>query len=362
MVKRVMMLVMMLVPAIAVAQETTTTAAAPEGVVVAVPAERSAAPLLEGPAVQPQKPDPRVDAGGRRRPSMVGYVNDSTIRSQFRIRFDAGYEVTSPDRAEMFYGKCGCYRDLPSGSSFFDPDAPGPGPGILTGGDYQQLYLLGEFGMMENRGSLFVELPFRWLQPKEFVSGTGTIVNQSGVSDLRVGAKLKLMSTDTGQATALVQLALPTGDSRKGLGTDHSSIEPALLIGQRVGERAGIEAQFGGIFPIGGSAGLPTASDKKFSGSVLYYGAGTSYDVYSNSTLRVAPVVELVGWRVLNGFMTVCEGAPCFASAKGNIVNLKFGARVVMNDQSSIYAGYGMGLTDRTWYEDIFRVEFRRSF
>jgi hypothetical protein len=361
MVKRLMLLVMMVAPVAAVAQETST-AAAPEGIVVPAPAEVPIVPLFAPPLAQLQKPAPAFDAGGRRRPSMVGYVNDSTIRSQFRIRFDAGYDITSPDRAEFFYAKCGCYRGLPADADIFDADAPGPAPGILSSGNFQQLYLLGEVGLMENRASLFAELPVRWLKPQAFIPDTGSFDDQTGLSDLRVGAKLNLMSTDNGQATALVQVGLPTGDAEKGLGTDHGSIEPALLIGQRVGDRAGVEAQFGGIFPIGGSAGIPTDNDKKFSGRMLYYGLGTSYDLFSSDTVRVAPVVELVGWRVMSGFMTVCEGAPCFAEANGNIVNLKIGARVVLQGLSSIYVGYGKGLTDRTWYEDIFRLEFRRYF
>ena len=361
MLKRVMLLGMMLVPLTAVAQETTR-AAIPEGVVVGVPAEGPVVPLLAAPMAQVQQPSSRIGLGGRRRPSMVGYVNDSTIRSQFRIRFDASNEITSPDRAEFFYGKCGCYRSLPTNLDIFDPNASGPGPAILTNANSQQLYFLGEYGMMENRASLFVELPFRWLKPQEFVPGTGSNDDQTGLSDMRVGTKLNLMSTDNGQATALFQVGLPTGDSKKGLGTNNTSIETALLIGQGVGERAGVEAQFGGIFPIGGSAGIPTSNEKKFAGRVLYYGVGTSYDVYSSDTVGLAPVVELVGWRVMSGFMTVCEGSLCFAEANGNIVNLKIGARLVMHGQSSIYVGYGKGLTDRTWYEDIFRIEFRRYF
>jgi hypothetical protein len=360
MVKRLMFVAMMLVPVAAVAQESTTPAT-PEGIVVPAPVEGPIVPLLAAPSAQLQKPAPTLDAFGRRRPSMVGYVNDSTIRSQFRVRFDAGYDITSPDRAEVFYGKCGCYRDI-AGHVNFDPDAAGPGPGILSIGNFQQLNLLGEYGFMENRASLFAELPIRWLKPQEFVPGFGSFEDQSGLSDLRVGAKLNLMSTDNGQGTALVQFGLPTGDSEKGLGTDHGSIEAALLIGQRVGDRAGVEGQFGAIFPIGGSPGLPATNDKKFSGRVLYYGVGTSYDVFSSDTVRVAPVVELVGWRVMSGFMTVCEGTVCFAEADGNIVNLKIGARFVLQGLSSIYVGYGKGLTDRTWYEDIFRLEFRRYF
>src|SRR6476469_587599 len=47
----------------------------------------------------------------KRRGSMVGYIEDPSVASQVRVRFDAGFNMTSPDRAEFFYGKCGCYRD-----------------------------------------------------------------------------------------------------------------------------------------------------------------------------------------------------------------------------------------------------------
>ena len=61
---------------------------------------------------------------------LVGYVNDSDISSKLRIRFDAGYGVAAADRAEFFYGKCGCYRGLPVTNPAYDPNAAGPGPGV----------------------------------------------------------------------------------------------------------------------------------------------------------------------------------------------------------------------------------------
>ena len=42
---------------------------------------------------------------------------------------------------------------------------------------------------------------------------------------------------------------------------------------------------------------------------------------------RLAPVVELVGWRVLSGFQTV---AATVDAGGTNIVNLKFGARLLI--------------------------------
>ena len=39
--------------------------------------------------------------------SMVGYIDDSSVHSQVRVRFDAGFNDPRPDRAEYFYsGEC----------------------------------------------------------------------------------------------------------------------------------------------------------------------------------------------------------------------------------------------------------------
>jgi hypothetical protein len=363
MMKRMMALVMVLAPLTAAAQETRTVAM-PEGIVVVAPEGRAGA-LVAGGIAQSQAPAAGADAGTRRRPSMVGYIEDSTITTQLRVRFDSARHLRAPDRAEFFYAKCGCFTGLPESHPFYDPDAPGNADGILTDANAQHLFVQGEMGVMANRGSLFFELPVRWLRPNAFA--VGSFDNQSGISDLRFGAKFGLMSTDNGQATALLRVAVPTGDAAKGLGTDHVALEPALLVGQRVSDRVGVEAQFGAVIPTGGSAGLPTAGEDKFSGSVLYYGIGPSVEIYRGDRVRFAPVVELVGWRVLGGFQTgdptVTSGPSSgFASATdvaANIVNLKVGARLIFDDRGSLYVGYGHHLTDAAWYEDIFRVEYR---
>ena len=74
--------------------------------------------------------------------------------------------------------------------------------------------------------------------------------------------------------------------------------------------------------------------------------------------MRFAPIVELVGWRVISGLQT---GGIADASGT-NIVNLKIGARTSWTPESSLYVGYGHALTTASWYEDIVRVEYRYSF
>ena len=162
---------------------------------------------------QPRKdpPPPPPDDRRRRRPSMVGYINDAGIQSQVRLRFDAGTGIDSVDRAEFFYAKCGCYRFLPADHPAFDPNAPGPGPGINTDMNFQQFYLQAEYAFSD-RVSVYGELPVRWIQPQAFLPDTGSFGDQSGLSDLRAGAKIALVASDTQYVTLQLQGQFPSGD------------------------------------------------------------------------------------------------------------------------------------------------------
>ncbi len=306
-------------------------------------------------------PAPRPAPRQRRRPSMVGYIEDSTVISQVRLRFDAGFGNAVPDRAEFFYAKCGCYIfDAPP---TYDPDAPGPGGGVPTELNFQQVYIQGEYAA-KGRVSVFAELPFRFVQPQGFLP-FGSPYNPwpdfSGLGDIRAGAKFSILSTETRQLTAQLRAGFPSGNPAKGLGSDLFSLEPALLFRGSLGARGSLEAQFGTWLPFGGSAGVD--SNNAFSGDILYYGIGPSFDLVTTSRITLAPVVELVGWHILNGFETNCApDLTCTFDAASNIVNLKLGARTTVNERSSFYVGYGFGLTDAKWYDDILRIEYRVGF
>jgi len=294
----------------------------------------------------------------RRRGTFVGYIDDALPQSNLRVRFDAASGNTVPDRAEFFYAKCGCYRGLAvANPPAFDPDAPGPGGGAANDLKFQQLYLEGEFQVAPQL-SVLGQIPLRWLQPKSFIAGTGDpFPNQSGFGDIRVGAKLAFVNSAATTASVKAQFYFPSGDASKGLGTDHASFEPAVLLWNELSPRVNLESQLGVWLPINGAAPVPTAADGHFAGRVFYYGTGPSFTVYENGGTRVAPVVELVGWHVMDGNETGGTG-----DASGtNIVNLKFGVRVGV-DRGSFYAGYGHALTDAAWYTDIVRFEYRYSF
>jgi hypothetical protein len=291
--------------------------------------------------------------------SPTGYVEDAAVGTMVRVRFDAGFGMTAPDRAEFFYGKCGCYRPSP------DPNAPGPGTVIVTKLRFQEAHVNLEYGIAR-RFSLFVDGSGRSIQPQSGTDGKQIIPNpfgsQTGPGDLQAGFKFAPLASRDGYLTFQFRTYFPTGNSRLGLGTNHYSIEPTLLFTRKVTREIALAGQFGVWHPIGGSSPVPLSSDltPSFAGNILEYGAGASYRFRLGDNLRVSPVLELVGWSVRSGLVTLASG-PAAASGN-NILNGKFGARILVKRHNSIYVGFGRQLSHVGWYRDFLRVEYARFF
>jgi hypothetical protein len=299
----------------------------------------------------------RDEARPRMPGSPTGYVDDAVVSSKVRLRFDASFGMNRPDRAEFFYGKCGCFRGLPI-SQGGDPDAPGPGPGIVSRLNYQELFLNIEYAPTR-RFALLAEVPFRSLQIKA-ADAPGMGGTRRGISDVRAGVRFAMLASEQRYLTAQIRTYSPTGSALDGLGTNHVSLEPSIIYYQRVGDRASVSGQLGGWIPISSSAGVPITSPDKFGGDVVIYGAGASYDAVRRPGFRVSPVLELVGWSVRSGLETTPTGPVPAGST--NIVNGKLGARVGFGEGSSVYIGYGRVITGPRWYRDVFRLEYRYMF
>lgn len=307
------------------------------------------------------KPPPEPETNAPISASMVGYIDNAIVGSEVRIRFDAAFNDQFPDRAEFIYGKCGCYRNNNNGV-VADPNAPGPGAfnptGVPKNVNFQVLSFMGEYAP-NRRFSGFVEIPFRWLQPQGSLpdSTVAAFPNGAGISDVQAGLKFALLASPSRYLTAQLKTYFPSGYARNGLGTNHFSLEPALLYYQRFSQRWEVEGELGGWLPIGGSSGAGTGISSGFAGNIFYYGIGPSYRVVDHEQFKLAPVIELVGWSVTGGFQT----GPSSAGGT-NIVNLKLGARMSFRAHNSLYVGYGHALTSADWYNNILRVEYRRAF
>ena len=328
---------------------------------------RTASPSQAGKASQSTKPEkpsrPPIEG------SMVGYIDNPIVQSQVRIRFEAAFSDKFPDRDEFFYAKCGCYR-----GAGLDPNAPGPPPGsgvvIPSALNFQQLYFYGEFAPVR-RFSLFTEVPIRWIQAQGLLVGPpNSFPSEGGLSDVMAGFKFAAIATDKTYLTFQFRSYFPSGDASKGLGTNHYSIEPELLLYQRLTDRLTLEGQVGDWHPIGGSAGVVPSSgalappgSEGFAGDIFIYGIGPSYQLYRGERVRISPVLELVGWTVLSGFETHVTASGVASEVGGtNIVNMKLGIRTNVGSHNSFYIGYGQALTSANWYEQIMRAEYRYSF
>jgi hypothetical protein len=291
-----------------------------------------------------------------------GYIDYAVVGNFARFRFDAAYDNPFPDRAEFFYGACGVLR-----GGNFAPDAPGPlprtRPPCETGVDHQDLSAYLELAL-NNRFSGFIDVPFRFINPEQND-------NARGFGDLRVGFKFALIAEPENYLTFQMKAYTPTGDAGRGLGTDHVSLEPGLLCYSRLSDNCTFFGEIRDWIPIDGTE---TTDAGNFAGNVLRYGAGLGYDLMRSQcrceSKSVTFLTEFVGWSVLDGYKVdinntaplVSPNAPrTVADARTTIVNVKLGIRASVNGRS-LYAGYGRALTGQTWYEDIFRLEYRVAF
>ncbi len=338
----------------------------------------------------------------------VGYIDSAIIRSRIRVRFDANFDDTSPDKAEFIYAKCGCFAN-PANFSFtltaptpvkssngmihiespshgkvfdygyalahgYDPRARGPvlhgpvpgHPNVSTFGsvpsiNYQEVATYLEYAPVRNF-SAFIELPARFLQPS-----IGT--NTAGFSDLNLGSKYAFIANPNQYYTFQFRVYAPTGNSYQGLGTGHVTLEPGLLVFQRLSDRLYFSGQFLDWIPVGGS---------DFAGNILIYGVGLTYNIVLTDHLRIAPVNEFVGWTILNGqeyVMTKQAPSGTVLPVGGqSILNEKIGLRIglgnysqagggsALNDRHSLYVGYGVAVTGDAWYRQTFRLEYNLWF
>jgi hypothetical protein len=277
----------------------------------------------------------------------AGYIDSAIPFTNFRLRYDSAYGDNRPDRAEYFYAKCGCFRIAGT-----DPRAPGP-PLSETNVDYQDIrsYLEVAFA---NRFSVFAELPYRFLNPDQNA-------NVNGLADMNAGFKAALLYEPGRVVTFQFRTYIPTGNAGRGLGTNHVSLEPSLLLYQKLTDRLLFEAQLADWIPVGGT---------DFAGNIIDYGFGLSYFVVNNPNFRVAPVGEMLGWTVLSGKQFAFPENVVTSAAGDTIVNGKVGVRFGFGpvtqpgyiSGSSLFIGYSRALTGDVWYRDMLRVEYRMRF
>jgi hypothetical protein len=287
------------------------------------------APLvLAAPARAQGGGDPTVSG------SRDGYIDNAIPGNEFRLRFDASYDDNRPNRAEFFYP-----RPAPRGPGLPDPESRV---------DFQDFSAYLE-AAATGRLSGFVEVPWRFLNPQ-------INADHNGLADMNAGVKYAFIRDPDLVATFQFRTYIPTGDPHRGLGTDHVSLEPALLVWKLITERFGLEGELRYWAPVGGT---------EFAGDILRYGVGVHYDLPRVGNVLFSPTLTFVGWTVLSGKESVLQPSRFVTvddAAGETIVNFKVGVRALSERFGDLFVGYGRPLTGDRWYENTLRVEWRLAY
>ena len=261
-------------------------------------------------------------------------MDSSQPESDLRFQFNAIYHEKDPDRAEYFWGEIGV----------LGPKLPEPYVNWQSVDTSLQLASGKAF-------SLTTEIPLVLVDP---VNNPNT----AGLGDLSITTKTVLLNGSDWQITQFFRTYINTGDSMKGLGTGHVSLEPGFLFQYKWSPETYFHGEVKYWFPIGG--------DPAFGGQVLRYGFGVSHLLYENDTFAAMPTLEFVGYTVFDGMQSSPTGIPQMIDTMG-IINVEPGIRFASDTGGDlgvidwgVHASFAA--TPNRWYNAALLLEIRFLF
>ena len=268
----------------------------------------------------------------------VAFFQDSARPvTQMRLRWDTGWDMLTPDRAEYFWAR-----------------EKGPlGPNAVARFlNYRELTMYTE-GAIDKIG-VFVEQTYREVGLHASPISPTPDTTFSGFGDLNIGTKTLLLDCDLMQFAFQFKTFIPVGSAGKGLGTGHVSLEPAFLMTLHLAPDTYLQMEAAYWIPVGG--------DSLYQGNVFH-----SHIAVNQVLWRLCRDVVLVGtmefneWSIINGnFTDPGTGNP--VRARDTIFSLGPGARFVICDRIDLGAGTAFAVTGDRWAEELVRAEFRWRF
>jgi hypothetical protein len=278
-------------------------------------------------------PDPCYEPQWKALADAGFFVTAARPHSHQRLRWDAGYGLIQPDRAEYFWARA-------------DGSGRGPRPPAgqraETALDYHELVWSIETAT-DRVGAVF-EVPYRSLEGD-------TTGHAAGFSDMKVGAKTLLFDCELLQIATQFLTYIPVGASTKGLGAGHVSLEPSLLLTLKLASEAYFQGQVAEWIPLGG--------DPSYSGALLHYHTGVNFLLWEMARdVELIGTIELSGWSFQDGLYT----DPVAGSRKGSgttYLQLGPGVRLVICERIDFGLGAGFAVTQPHGPEQLYRSELR---
>lgn len=261
--------------------------------------------------------------------------------TQMNLTYDHVWSYPFADKAEFLFAR---------------GDGNGKGPKLGAGPNqnvsYQDFRLYQEVAI--DRFSLSIDLPYLEVQPD---NTTGA----SGFGDMIIGTKSMLLDCELMQFSFGFKTFIPTGNFLNGLGTGHTSLEPALIMALKITPDTYLQTELAYRFPLGG--------DQTFQGPVLHYHVSLNQLLWHcGHDIKLVGVAELNGYELLGGAYTTglvaADGTPIIGSAKdiGDILNIGPGLRLVVCDKIDFGIGSAFNFTSSSMGDEWLKVQFRWRF
>jgi hypothetical protein len=282
-------------------------------------------------------PDPCYEPKWIPQADAAFFVDGARPQSQMRVGWDSAHNMILPDRSEYFWARA---------------DGSGKGPKAVAPFFGEQRLAYNDLNVYMETAlggfSTFVEMPYRSLDPT-------LAPHASGFSDMNVGTKSLLFDCELLQITFQFRTFIPIGNSLKGLGTGHTSLEPSLLFALKLTQDTYLQGQFSEWIPLGG--------DPNYAGSILHTHNSLNHVLY-----RILPDVPIIGtfevntWSFQHGAYTDPDLGPFQKSSGETYASLGPGLRLVICDRVDFGVGTAFAVTERHFAATVVRTVFRVRF
>ncbi len=281
-------------------------------------------------------PDPCYDPKWIPLADSAFFVESARPVTQQRVRWDAGLGMIFADRAEYFWARADGSGRGPS------PIAPSRGGRSL---DYHELSLYTETS--SGKFSAFINQPYRSVDPSDAAHG-------AGFAAMDIGTKTLLFDCELLQIAFQFRTYMPMGNTTKGLGNGHISLEPSLIVGLSLSPDTYFQGQI--------AEWIPLAGNSTYEGAILHYHLSINRVWFR--ALPDVPLIftfELNGWSFQDGAYT--DPTLGTQSASGTTY-LSFGPglRTSVCDKIDFGVGTAFAITEDHFAETLVRSEFRWRF
>lgn len=256
-------------------------------------------------------------------------------RTYTRVRWDAGRNLTQPDRAEFFWAKAS------------NPPLNGRGPRFTTSVDYDDLTLYQETA--SGAFSFFVETLYRGIDS----DANG---HHANFGDINLGTKSLFIDCELMQVAFQFRTYIPAGLSRNGLGTGHTALEPSLLSSVKLMTDTYLQGQVAYWIPLGG--------DGSYQGATWVFHSSLNHLWCKKGAFQLISTAEVNGWTFTDGAVTnrVAGNLVTTKASGESYVSLGGGLRVVFCDNMDIGFGAAFAVTDDHFADQLYRTEFRLRY